>query len=534
MRRVAVIATLLIALGLLIAWPAIGDDGSSGDYKVRGIFDSASFLVKGEEVRAAGAKVGTVESVDVSLPGEAVTRDGRPDPGKAVVVMSITDPGFRDFREDASCIVRPQSLIGERFLDCEPTQPRAPGSEPPPELAEIPDGDAGAGQHLLPLENNGKAVDLDLINNILRVPYRDRFRLILNELGAGLAGRGKDLEEIVKRANPALRETDRVLKILAGQNRQLATLATDSDQVLAPLARDRASIGGFIANANTTAQATAERRGDLERQFELFPGALRELNTTMVKLQSFTDEAQPVFADLGAAAPDLATATQKLVPFARAGTPALTSLGDAAQAAGPKLVAADPLVVDLRDLGEQTTPVAKNLKRLLNTFELTGGYENLLTTIRNAGTASSAYDSFGHFVRVNPLISNCINWAISALSGCVANFTGTFAEKTSAGAAALADSLTGGVGQGGVNPAEAPGGDVTTTPEDVGTVPDLNSEPTPPDAADPGQPEAAPDTAAGTSTEALKKSRKKKRQGARPMNMETTRALLSFLLGNGS
>ena len=41
--------------------------------------------------------------------------------------MKIDDPGFQDFRSDASCLIRPQSLIGEKFVDCRPTLPRAPG-----------------------------------------------------------------------------------------------------------------------------------------------------------------------------------------------------------------------------------------------------------------------------------------------------------------------------------------------------------------------------------------------------------------------
>ena len=467
--------------------------------------------------------------------GEPVTRDGKADPGKAVVVMNITDPGFRDFRTDASCIVRPQSLIGERFVECEPTQPRAPGSEPPPELSQIPDGDPGAGQYLLPLKNNGQTVDLDLINNIMRVPYRDRFRLILNELGAGLAGRGKDLEEVVKRANPALRQTDRVLKILADQNRTLAGLASDSDQVLAPLARERASIGGFITNANTAAQATAERRVDLERQFELFPGALRELRSTMVQLKRLSDEGEPVLADLGAAAPNLTTATKKLVPFSRAGIPALTSLGNAAQAAGPKLVAADPLTVDFITLGKQTSPIAKNLKRLVNTLQLTGGYEYLLNTLRNSATAVNGFDSYGHFVRQNPLVSNCINYAPAATSGCVANYTGAGLTAT-AGTAKLGKSLAsgvaGGVGAGADQGSGAPP-EETTTPQDVGTVPDLNAEPPPPDRTEPDQPQTG-SGAAGASLTAKAPGRHRRHRRARPMDMQTTRLLLSFLLGDRS
>ena len=86
-------------------------------------------MVKGEQVRVAGANVGEVESVGVTMPGEvSAYEDGKPEaiPGKAVIVMKITDPGFQDFREDATCLIRPQSLIGEKYVDCRPTLPRAP------------------------------------------------------------------------------------------------------------------------------------------------------------------------------------------------------------------------------------------------------------------------------------------------------------------------------------------------------------------------------------------------------------------------
>ena len=66
---------------------------------------------------------------------------------------AIDDPGYQDFRRDASCIVRPQSLIGEKFVECEPTQKRAVGAEPPPPLSKIDDG-PGEGQYLLPVEQH--------------------------------------------------------------------------------------------------------------------------------------------------------------------------------------------------------------------------------------------------------------------------------------------------------------------------------------------------------------------------------------------
>ena len=307
--------------GIAVAVFSTAAGGEEGTYEVRAIFDSGGFMVPGEEVRVAGARVGAVSEVDVTRPGDPVHADGSDEPGKAVIVLRIDDPAFQDFRTDASCRIRPQSLLGEKFVECRQTAPRAPGSEPPSPLSLVAEGERGEGQRFLPLEANGKAVDLDLVNNIMREPYADRLRLILNDLGAGLAARGDELDQIIERADPALRSTNEVLAILARQSRSLDRLALNGDRVLAPLARERAHIKGFINNAETTAAATAERRADLEAQFVRLPGFLRELRLTMTELDRFNEQGEPVIADLGAAAPALTRVNTALEPFADAGHP---------------------------------------------------------------------------------------------------------------------------------------------------------------------------------------------------------------------
>jgi len=440
MRRILLILAGLLAVTLLIALPAVGSNGSSGSYLIRGYFDNGSFVVSGEQVRIAGANVGTVKSVDVSDDHEIASLEGGPHavPGKAVVVMEIDKPGFKDFRTDASCLIRPQSLIGEKYIDCTPTQPRAPETPPPPDLPTIPDGRAGAGQHLLPLENNGKTVDLDLIQNIQRLPYNDRFRLIINDLGAGLAGRGQDLGEVIDRANPALRETDRVLAILAQQNRELASLASNGDAVLAPLARNRTHITSFFHNAAIAGSATAEQGAALEEGLRKFPATLHQVRLTMAKLKLFADQGTPLFTDLNAEGKDLSKATRKLTPFANLAVPALQTLGDAAQSAGPKIAASDPVLADLSTLGSKTGPAANNLGALLDTFTKTGGVQNLLDFIYYSVGAVNGYDAVGHFQRGNIQITPCQQYQPTVFSGCEAFFqhTGTTAAAAASRARA--------------------------------------------------------------------------------------------------
>ncbi len=425
-KRLLLIGAVVVAI---VAIVLIASDDSGDGYKVRAIFDNGGFLVNGEEVRVAGATVGEIEAVDVTMPGETVAyENGKPveKPGKAIIVLDITDPGFQDFREDATCQIRPQSLIGEKFVDCRPTLPRAPGTEPPPPLKEIPVGQPGAGQYLLPLGNSGTSVDPDLINDIYSLPYAQRFRLIFNELGAGLAGRGEDIEELVKRANPVLRDVDRLFGILSAQRKQLAQLAADSDAILGPLAREREHFAGFIANSGAAAEASAEKGPELEEALRKFPVFLGEFEKTMRDLKTFSDAGAPLFEDFGTAAPSLTDATRTLTPFSKALTVSLKSLGEAGEAAGPIFREADPVVRKAGELAKSGVKPTENLAKLFVSMKQEGGWDGLTELIYGSTAALNGFDKYGHYGRTLVTLSACLEYvaAPGGSSGCSARFNG--------------------------------------------------------------------------------------------------------------
>jgi ABC-type transporter Mla subunit MlaD len=439
MRKTVAIGAVVAAAVVVVVLLFSGGSGS-GDYVVRAIFDNGGFMVKGEQVRVAGANVGEIESVGVTLPGEIDSYEGGKEKavsGKAVIVMKITDPGFQDFRSDASCLIRPQSLIGEKFVDCRPTLPRAPDTPPAPPLKEIPSGQPGAGELLLPLENNSTSVDPDLINDINKLPYAQRFRLIFNELGAGLAGRGADLEAAVKRANPALRDIDRLLGILNDQRDQLTQLAADSEQILGPLSRERAQVAGFFTNSGTAAQASTEKGAALEASLQKFPAFLREFRTTMHSLQGFSDAATPTFASLGKAAPSFTEATRLLTPFSAASTVSLKSLGATGEEAGPTLRAADPIVRKTSELARTGVTPTTTLAEFFASTKEAKGWDALNDLIYNFTAASNGFDKYGHFVRFLVTLTNCLEYEKEA-SGCSAKFSGQFASSSSLTEADLA------------------------------------------------------------------------------------------------
>jgi len=440
-RRLIIAAGLVAAVVVVVL--LVSGGGSSNGYVVRAVFDNGAFMVNGEQVRVAGANVGEIESVDVTRAGETVAyRDGKPisAPGKAIIVMTITDPSFQDFRSDASCLIRPQSLIGEKFVDCRTTLPRAPGSQPPPPLKQIPDGEPGEGQYLLPLGSNSTSVDPDLINDIQSLPYAQRFRLIFNELGAGLAGRGEDLEVLVKRANPVLRDVDRLFGILSAQRDRLTQLAADSEAILRPLSRERSHVAGFFTNAGAAGQASAEKGPQLEAALRKFPTFLVEFRKTMRSLQEFSDAGTPVFEQLGIAAPSLTDTTRTLTPFSEATTVALKSLGNAGEASGPIFAEADPVVRKARDLAKSGVKPTTELARLFTSLKKTKGWDGLVELIYNTTASINGFDQYGHFGRTLVTLSNCVEYEtlVAGASGCVANFNGPRAGEATSSASAIA------------------------------------------------------------------------------------------------
>jgi phospholipid/cholesterol/gamma-HCH transport system substrate-binding protein len=430
MRRLIYIC-LFVAI---VPWIVIGivreatDDDTKDHYFVRAIFDNASTIVPGEDVKVAGVPVGIVSDMDVT--GDK----------KAAVTLQINDEKFTPFKDDAKCIIRLQGLIGERFVECEP------GSASSRQLATIRHGD-GKGERLLPVDQTSAPVDIDLINDIMRLPYRQRLAILLSELGVGLAGRGQDLNEVIHRANPALKETDDVLAILAEQNKTLVRLARDSDEALAPLAREREHFANFIQVANETGEATAERSGDQRRALELLPETLRKLRGLMVDLEGLADQGTPLLTDVNRSAPDLGRLIKAQGTLADASRESFPSLGDALDVGRPSLIQARPLIQDLSKLGTEIGPTAKNLDELTKSLDETEGIQRINDFLYYVTLSINGYDALGHYLRAGLIANRCSEYASDELTGseCNANFYNPL-ESASASSASEASFTSAGSG----------------------------------------------------------------------------------------
>jgi virulence factor Mce-like protein len=262
-RRLAAVGALLVAAALVALLG--GGAGEGGDrYRVDAIFDNAGFIIPGQDVKIAGAKVGSVTAV-------SLTRDRR-----ARVAMEI-DPRFAPFRSDADCTIQPQSLIGEKYVQCAPGTPRG-----------RPLRARGDGVPTLPVERTHAPIDVDLVLAALREPAPERLSILVAELGGAVAGRGEDLSETIRRANPALQETERVLRILDGDRATLAALAGEAERIVSVLARERRWVQRAVDRGARVTTTLAGRRAELSESLERLPRFLGRARPALENLPALT------------------------------------------------------------------------------------------------------------------------------------------------------------------------------------------------------------------------------------------------------
>jgi virulence factor Mce-like protein len=399
-RRIAGALGAVCAIAIGLALSAASGGASSGEYRVDAIFDNASFLIPGQDVKIAGAKAGSV--VDVTL---------TPD-HKARIQMQVGKE-FAPFRSDADCTIQPQSLIGEKFIQCTPGTPQG-----------APLRATGGEAATVPLANTHSPVDIDLVNATFRAPTNQRLAILLDELGAGFAARGDDLNAAIRRANPALQETRRVLGILSADRARLRSLIGASDQVIARLAEHRGSIKGFLRHGAAVAQVTAQRSAKLEDSARRLPALLAEAQPALSNLRTLAEQGTPILRDAGAAAPQLRRLAQGAGPLADAARPALTRLGKAAKAGEPALAAAAPVVTQLRAFARAALPTGIRVDDLFQSLRQRGVVEGLQTFTYFAALATSRFDRYSHTLPAHLLGSPCSQYATATVAGCSANFAG--------------------------------------------------------------------------------------------------------------
>ena len=345
MRRALSILIVAGAGAAAFMFGGASDESSdTATYKIH--FDNAFGLVEQGDFRIGGVRAGVTSGFEVVKVDERAV---------AEVEAEVTEPGFADLRRDASCEIKPQSLIGEYYVDCQPGESDE----------RLPKDGTG----LIPLEQNFSTIPPDLVNDIMRRPVRERLRLILSELGTGLAGRPDDLAEALERAHPGLRETSRVLRILGDQNAVIERFIRDADTVVNELEQNKKDVSRWVTASADAAEVSASRSAELQETFAKLPTFLDELRPTMRALGNTADQQVPLLTDLRKAAPDLHEFFRRLGPFSEASLPALDSLGESSKVGTRAFQHGSEEVEELLALSKDAPGFAKPFRQFLETMD---------------------------------------------------------------------------------------------------------------------------------------------------------------------
>jgi virulence factor Mce-like protein len=381
MKRLGVGLLVLCAVAavLLVARRSNDEHG----YRVAVVFDTAKGIVPGQQVKIAGDRVGAV--TDVSLTPQRTAR-----------LELEVDDRFAPFRSDASCRILPEGLIAENFVQCQPGR------------ASAPLGSVG-GLPTVPVSQTTVPVSLQDVLNTFAFPTSRRIGMIIDELGIATSGRGTDLNDLLRRANPALQQSRRVLAVLDRQRQDLRASVEQTDRVLASLAvRDR-DVRRFVSEAADLARTTALHRDDLGESVRRLPALLDAARPTLRSLDATVTDATPLLRRVRGAVPAARQITRELPAFADAALPAVRSIAQIAPRARSVLRDARPAAGHLKNTVGPLRDAAQVLAPLLVSSRDTGAVEWVLRTVYSFATNFAMYDQVSHLLTFNiGVVARCI------------------------------------------------------------------------------------------------------------------------------
>jgi phospholipid/cholesterol/gamma-HCH transport system substrate-binding protein len=241
-------------------------------------FPTADGLVAGSDVLEAGSRIGTISDIE---PTQA---------NSALVTVQIADDHW-PLHTGLTAGIRPKSLLGEKYVDIH---------------------DGGSGQPTLDttavLHENQQAVpvELDQFINSLDAPTRNAARVLLNDLGAGVAGRGQSLNDAIAAGKSDLANLAVFGHTLNNRDPDLDRILVGLDGVLSKITTtdQLTQLSQLITNGQQTLNAIETQQGAFSRQFVDAQTALGELNTAI-------DSAVPSLSTTLSIAPQLLNATNQ-------------------------------------------------------------------------------------------------------------------------------------------------------------------------------------------------------------------------------
>jgi phospholipid/cholesterol/gamma-HCH transport system substrate-binding protein len=387
-KRNQIIAYGALALAVIVT-VIVATSSGGGGYIVKAEFKDAGGLRKDSSVKIAGVTGGAVTSV-VATPRDT-----------AIATIEL-DSNAAPIGEGASVEVRPTDLLGERYAQLNVGDLNKP----------LPSGS------LIPINRTSAPVELDDILNTFNADTRTRLRILINEAGVALAGRGADFNTLLRTLPPNIGQARALLGQVASQNVALSNLIAEGDRITASVNGKRDDLGTLIIQADRSLGAVADSHAQLGATITNAPGALTQLRAALDQVGSAADQIVPAASSLQRAAapltatlgtlPSFADSAHAALQTARQVAPDLVRLGRDAQS---PIKALRPTARELESVTRQAQPILAE--------EDTRAMRDQLWFIENWALGMKGRDSLGHFVGANLTFDSSIFQ--SALDGLVNN-----------------------------------------------------------------------------------------------------------------
>jgi ABC-type transporter Mla subunit MlaD len=401
MRRLVALLALAAVAAAVVGIVSSSSSSRSSTARFDVIFDDARGLVGGQLVKIAGARAGEIDNVVLT-------------PDFKARIEATVDRRFMPFHADATCTIRPEGLIAENYVQCDPGTAGSP-------VLQGSDGHPPT----VPVADTTEPVSLLDLFNTFNLPTRQRMAVIINELGIATAGRGEDLNQILLRANPTLELARQAISILVTQRAQLRTLIDASNTVAAQGAAGRTNLQRFLDQAASLSTVTAAHSGALSEAIARLPGMLSATRPALNQLKTVATDGTPLLQELTNAAPSLNRVATDLGPFAAAAKPGLARLSVALRTAIPAIRQSTPLISTIRSYAHRSAPSTALAAKLFENLQQHGFSEEFLSIFYYVGVALSRFDSTSHLLPLFVIAPNsgaCGQYATKPVAGCSAHY----------------------------------------------------------------------------------------------------------------
>jgi ABC-type transporter Mla subunit MlaD len=301
--------TLVVIVAVFLAYNANNGLPFVPTYQLRADVPNAANLVRGNDVRMGGARVGVVDAIEpVKHP------DGRV---SAALKLKL-QTSIRPLPKDSTVLIRPRSALGLKYVEI--TRGRLPvGGRAQASRNGFADGAS------IPLANAVPApVEIDEVFNTFDLKTRLASQVNLREFGDAFASRGSDLNDAISTAPALLANLIPVMRNLSDPATGLRNLFPALGRTAAEVAPVAQQQGDLFVNLDVTFSALAEvARPFIQESISGGPPALDEAIRSFPVLRPFLLNTELLFADLRPGVRALRTAAPALADALVAGTPAL-------------------------------------------------------------------------------------------------------------------------------------------------------------------------------------------------------------------